>query len=56
MNIYKNLNKIYVFTLLIVTVIIFYRFIGDYNFKLNNLNLFLSYSFLIISVSFIYIF
>ena len=56
MNIYKNLNKIYVFTLLIITLIIFYRFIGDYNFKSNNLNLFLSYLFLITSVSFIYIF
>ena len=56
MNIYKNLNKIYVFTLLIITLIIFYRFIGDYNFKFNNLNLFLSYLFLITSVSFIYIF
>ena len=56
MNILKNLKRYYIITLILISLIILYRHIGHYGFKLNTINLILSYSFIVICTSYIFLF
>ncbi len=50
MNIYKNLKIVFILSLLLFSSLVFYRHIGEFKFKLNILNLTLSYAFFIIAI------
>ena len=56
MSIYNNLKVLFILLLLLFSSLVLYRYLGDFKFKLNILNLILSYTFFIIAISSIIIF